>query len=284
MKSKLILNLVLLLALLALILFAYLRPEEKAEPKMLVTQLKREDIDRIRIQRENFDFRLEKRNGEWFITTPYQTLAQPLQVDRLLDITMATASDKFPAENLAPYGIDETSVRITLNDETFAFGNINEITNEQYFAGDEHVYLIRTFYAYSLPMEPTELISTKPLSDQEIPVKYDFGKWQVVQKENGAWSFEGAPPENNEVSPSTDDVNVWVNEWKLAAALSVQPYEGEQRGEPFTVQFSNGESATFWVIARDPEVRLVRNDVGMQYVFGNDAGSRLLDPYRVAQR
>ena len=284
MKSKLILNLVLLLALLGLVLFAYLRPEEKAEPKMPVTQLKREDIDRIRVQRENFDFRLEKRNGEWFIAAPYQTLAQPIQVDRLLDITIATASDKFPAENLAPYGIDETSVRITLNDELFAFGNINEITNEQYFAGDEHVYLIRTFYAYSLPMEPTELISTKLLSSQEIPVKYDFGKWQAVQKENGAWSIEGTPPGNNEVSPSTDDINVWVNEWKLATALSVQPYEGEQRGEPITVQFSNGESATFRVIARDPEVRLVRTDARMQYVFGNDAGSRLLDPYRVAQR
>lgn len=282
-KSRLILNLVLLLALVTLGLFAYFRPTAEEEQKILLTQLKRDEINQIRLERDNLDFRLEKRHGSWFMTRPYQTLAEPLQVDRLLDLTMATASDEFPAENLARYGLDPAPIRVTLNDQFFAFGNINEITNEQYLASGERVYLVRTYHGYSLPTGGAQLISPKLLADHEKPVEYDFGEWQAIQNDKGTWSIQGTPPMGGDVSPSPDELNVWVAEWKLASALSVTPYKGEPRGQRIIVRFSDGESATFRVIAREPEVHLVRGET-MQYRFGTDAGSRLLDPYRVAQQ
>ena len=118
MKSRLILNLLLLLALVALGLYAYFRPTEEKTTTIAISQLKREDIDRVRLQRgTDMDVQMEKRNGTWSMSRPYQTHVDPLQVDRLLDIAMATASEKFPAENLSRYGLDPAPVRVTLNDQ-----------------------------------------------------------------------------------------------------------------------------------------------------------------------
>ena len=284
MRSRLLLNLALLLALLALGLFAYFRPAEEAAEKIQVTELKREDVERIRVEHNQFDYQLERRDGSWFVTAPYQTLANQLLVDRLLDMTMATASGEFPAEKLARYGLEPVKSRVTLNDQAFEFGDINDITNEQYLASNGRVYLVRTFYGYGLPADGAQMISPRLLADHEKPVEYDFGAWQAVQDDKGAWTIRGAPPERGDVAPSADDLNIWVAEWKLASGMSVIPFEGEAGGDRVIVRFSNGESAAFHVIAREPDIQLVRADARMQYKFGTDAGSRLLDPYRVAQQ
>ena len=284
-KSRLLLNLVLLLALVALGLYAYFRPTEDEKPKILVSQLKRNDIDRIRLERDNkLDVQMQKRDGTWYMTRPYQTRAEPLQVDRLLDVTTATASGEFAGENLSRYGLSPAPVRVTLNDQSFAFGNINEITNEQYLASGERVYLVRTYYAYSLPVDLPTLISRKLLADNEKPVAFDFGEWQAVRNEKGAWLIQGKPPGDHDVAPGPDELNVWVAEWQLASALSVAPNQAAPQGQRVVIQFSNGTSATFRVLAREPEVQLLRVDENMRYQLGIDAGSRLLDPYRVAQQ
>ncbi len=285
MKSRLILNLVLLLALIAIGLYAYLRPTEDTEQGIRVSQLKREDVNRIRVQRDTtMDLRLEKRQGTWSVTQPLQTYAEPLQVDRLLDLTMATASAEFPAQNLSRYGLDPASVTVTLNDQSFAFGDINEITNEQYLASEGRVYLVRTYHGYSLPTNVAELFGHKLLADHETPVAYDFGEWQVVRNDKGAWSIEGKIPPGHDVAPTPDELNVWVAEWQLASALSVTPYEAKPDGERVDIRFSNGERTTFHVLAREPEVVLLRIPGNMRYQLGADAGARLLDPYRVAQQ
>jgi hypothetical protein len=86
------------------------------------------------------------------------------------------------------------------------------------------------------------------------------------------------------VAPTPDELNVWVAEWQLASALSVAPYDAEPHGERIDITFSDGTSATFQIVSREPEVVLVRVPGNMRYQLGADAGARLLDPYRVAQQ
>ena len=284
MKSRLILNLVLLLALVALALYAYFRPTEDATPKILISALQRDDIDRVRLQRgDKLDIRLEKRHGTWYMSYPYQTRVDPLQVDRLLDIAMATASGEFPAENLSRYGLDPASAMVTLNDQSFAFGNINEVTNEQYLASGQKLYLVRTYLGYSLPNDITKLINRNLLAGHEKPVEFDFGEWQAVRNEKGGWTIQGKSPGDHDVSPSPDELNVWAMEWQLASALAVTPATKTPPGEQVLIRFSNGDSATFRILSREPDVQLLRVDENMRYQLGADAGKRLLDPYRVAK-
>lgn len=283
MRSRLLLNLFLLLALIALGLYAYWRPGEEQDPGVAVSQLKRSDVDRVRIERgATMDVEMVQRDGTWLMLRPYQTRAEPLQLARLLDIAEATASEVLTADNLARYGLDPPTARVTLNDQTFAFGNINEITNEQYLASGDQIYLVRTFLGYNVPLEVNKMLSHKLLGDHEKPVAFDFGSWQAVKNDKGAWSLKGASPGAGEVTPSADHLNIWAAEWNLASALAVEPYQGTPRGERIRIQLQNGGSITFRVLSRQPDVELLRVEENMRYRLGTDAGGRLLDPYRVA--
>lgn len=283
-KSRLILNLVLLLALVALGLYVYLRPApEENKPQIPLTTLKRGEVDRVRVQRDtNMDMQIQKHNGTWVMSSPYHTRVDPLQVDRLLDITLATASQKFPAESLTRYGLDPAPVVVTLNDQTFGFGSINDVTNEQYVANGGNVYLVRTYLGYNVPRDVTSLFSHKLLADNEIPDAYDFGGWKATKNDKGAWTLQGNLHTEREVTPTPNELNVWATEWNLASALSVTPYQGKPHGERVEIKFTNGSSATFRVLSRKPDVQLLRVDENMVYQLGPDAGGRLLDPYRVA--
>ena len=74
MKSRLLLNVALLLALIGLALYAYYRPTDEGEPEIRITQLSRDQIDRVRIERHNAaDTEMEKRNGNWHMLRPYNT-------------------------------------------------------------------------------------------------------------------------------------------------------------------------------------------------------------------
>lgn len=283
MKSRLILNLALLLALVGLGLYAYLRPGEEKKPEIAITQLHRADVDSVRIQRgAEMDVQMQKRNGAWLMLHPYQTRADPLQVDRLLDITLATASDMFPEENLARYGLEPAIATVTLNDQLFQFGSINEVTNEQYLSSDGNIYLVRTYLGYNVPLDVNKLLSHKLLGENEKPVAFDFGSWKAEKNDKGAWSLQGQLHPEREVTPTPDELNIWVAEWNLASALSVTPYQGKPHGERIEIRFIDGASATFQVLSRQPDVRLLRVEENMVYQLGTDAGGRLLDPYRVA--
>lgn len=282
-KSRLLVNVLLLLALVGLALYAYFRPTEQGKPDVRISQLSRDEIDRVRIERRDAPAtEMEKRNGIWYMLRPYQTRVEQLQIDRLLDIAAATASEKLAAENLARFGLDPAALRVTLNDQAFTFGNINEITNEQYLGSGDSVYLVRTYFGYGIPLNATKLVSHKLLANDETPVAFDFGSWQVVKNEKAGWSIQGRDTPGGEPL-SADTLNQWVAEWQLASSLSVAQHAGSARGlGRVVIQFGNGSAATFRILSRGPQVQLLRVGENMRYEFGSEAGSRLLEPWRVA--
>ncbi len=74
MKSKVLVNLVLVLLLTGLVLYAFFRPKQQSDPGIRLTQLKRDDITRITVEpRGSPTIQLEKRGGGWRISAPLQT-------------------------------------------------------------------------------------------------------------------------------------------------------------------------------------------------------------------
>ncbi len=283
MKSHLLLNVALLAALVGLALYAYFRPAETDIPEVRITQLGRDQISRVRIERHNAaDAEMEKRGTTWHMLRPYQTRVQQIQIDRLLDISTATASEEVPNENLSSYGLDPAVLTVTLNDQSLTFGSINEITNEQYLGTDDRVYLVKTYFGYSIPGNSLKLVSRRLLGDDEAPVAFDFGDWQVLKEDNGAWSVRGEAAPNGAEELSGDTLNLWVAEWQLANSLSAVPNDGPLQGERIVIRFANGRSATFQVQPPAPDVLFLRVGENMRYELGAEAGGRLLDPTRVA--
>ncbi|HYN27973.1 MAG TPA: DUF4340 domain-containing protein [Burkholderiales bacterium] len=284
MKSKVLVNLVLVLLLTGLVLYAFFRPKERPDPGIRLTQLKRDDITRITVERRGSPtIQLQKRDGGWRISAPLQTRADPIQVDRLTDIVTATAKHKLPPGDPGGYELDPPQVKLTLNDQAFAFGRINDVTYEQYVATAGQVYLVAPFHGYGIPIDITKLVSRKLLDDAEVPVAFDFGRYRIVRDERGTWTIEGAYPAQQGKLPSQDDFNRWADEWRLTSSLGAEPSRARGK-DHLVVQFKGGKKVTMEILQKKPEFLLVRGDENMQYRFGGEVGRRLLDPRVVAEK
>ena len=283
MKSRLLVNLVLLLALAGLGLYAYLRPNKAPEPGIAVSQLKREQVQSIRVApRGSPAIELQKRGDQWYLQAPYATRADSFQVDRLLDLVTATSREKLAHADLARFDLSPPRVTVTLNSESYAFGAVNEITNEQYLATADAVYLVAPHLGYGVPIEPAKLISPRLLGPAETPTAFDFGGWKAVKDADGKWHLSGALP--NKTPLSQDDLNRWADEWKLVTSLSAEPHRGPRARDAVTVSVTGGRSVRFEILAREPQFRLLRTDEGIRYQVGADAGRRLTDPWAVAAK
>ena len=285
MKSKVLVNLVLVLLLTGLVLYAFFRPKEQSDPGIKLTQLKRDDITRITVERRGSPtIQLQKRDGGWRISAPLQTRADPSQVDRLTDIATATARHKLPPSDPGRYELDPPQVRLTLNDQAFAFGRINDVTYEQYVATAGTVYLVAPFYGYGIPTEVTKLASRKLLDDAEVPVAFDFGRYRIVRDDRGTWTIEGANPVQQGKPLSQDDFNRWADEWRFTSGLGAEPRLSTRGKDRLVVQFKDGKRVPMEIVQKLPEFLLVRSDENMQYRFGAEVGRRLLDPHVVAEK
>jgi Domain of unknown function (DUF4340) len=285
MKSKILLNLALIAALVALSLYAYFKPWQEAAPTIKLTQLKRDDVTRIAVEpRGAAAIKLEKRDGTWRIVAPFNAQADANQVDRLVDIVTANAKQKLANADLTQFDLNPPLVRVTLNDQAFAFGRVNDITYEQYVAAAGGVYLVPPLYGYGIPTDATKLLSRRLLDAGEVPVAFDFGRYRIMRDDKGTWAANGEFAKAKEESLSQDDFNRWADEWRYTSALGVEPDKGSRAREQVTVRFKDGKAVTMRIVQREPDFQLVRNDNAMRYHFGVEVGRRLVDPRVVAKK
>jgi len=285
MKSKILLNLMLIAALVALSLYAYFKPWQDTAPSIKLTQLKRDDITRIAIEpRGAAAIKLEKLDGAWRIVAPLTAQAEDTQVDHLVDIANAVAKQKLSNADLSQFGLNPPQVRVTLNDQTIAFGRINDITYEQYAATADGVYLVPPLYGYGIPTDAAKLLSRRLLDAGEVAVAFDFGRHRIERDDKGTWAASGKFAAAKDQPLSQDDFNRWADEWRYTSALSVEPDKNSRAREQVSVRFKGGKTVTMRIVQKEPDFQLVRSDNGMRYRFGVEVGHRLLDPRVVAKK
>lgn len=286
MKAKIWLNLVLIAALVALSLYLYNESKRDATPQMRITALKREDVARIVIEPRGAPaIRLEKQGRTWRMTEPLKAGTESSQVDRIVDIVAANAKMKIANPDLSQLDLAPAPIRVTLNDQSFAFGRVNDITYEQYVATADGVYVLPPLYGYGIPTDATKLLSRRLLDIDDIPVAFDFGRYKVTRDDKGKWSASGDFAVAKDAPVTQDDFNRWAAEWVLTSALSVAPDRAPGRGgEQITIAFKGGKSLQFRVMQREPEFQLSRVDNSMRYHFGAEVGRRLTDPRVTAKK
>jgi hypothetical protein len=285
MKSKILLNLTLIAALVALSLYTYFKPWQEAAPSIKLTQLKRDDITRIAVEpRGAAAIKLEKLDGAWRIVAPLTAQAEATQVDRLVDIVNANAKQKLANADLSQFDLNPPQVRVTLNDQAFAFGRVNDITYEQYVATADGLYLVPPLYGYGIPTDATKLLSRRLLDAGEVAVAFDFGRHRIERDDNGTWAASGEFAAAKDQPLSQDDFNRWADEWRYTSALSVEPDKSSRSREQVNIRFKSGKAVTMRIVQKEPDFQLVRSDNAMRYHFGVEVGHRLLDPRVVAKK
>lgn len=284
MTSRSLLNLVLLAAVVSLALWVYFKPKPQGDTQEYrVSSLTAENAQSIRVEWQGLNIVLQKAGERWHLTQPLQGRADEVKVGRILEILAATSPRRFPATELERFDLAQPAVRLRIDHESFGFGGLAPITNEQYVASGESVYLLAPRYAAALPRQPADLLSPKLLAENEIPVAFELENIKAIQQD-GNWRIT---PEKPGVALTQNEFNHWVQSWQQAYATGITLSANEQDQtavgkQAIKISLRDGNVVQLLILQQQPELILLRVDAAIRYRFPAESGRRLLDPYTAA--
>jgi hypothetical protein len=277
MTTRGLLNLLLLLGVAALAAVAFYQPGiVPAPPPVKLTTLSPQQISRIHIERAGkAPITLQKQDGHWRITEPRQLPADDGHVNSLLRLVQETSFARFPAKpkELYKYKLDKPAATLTLDNNVFAFGDIDPINGRRYvlFAGTVH--LITDMYFYQLDADPPAFVNTHPLPDKATITALTLPDLALTQNAQGHWQVQPDKP-----GISADAIQTLVDAWQNTTALWVKQYTPGTAQGSITVQLkAPAQALRFDIMARQPELILARPDLGLQYHFSAESAKALLE-------
>jgi hypothetical protein len=271
----------LMLAVAALGAWIYFRPPPQDALTFALSELKAAEVKRVQLERgdpaspddqSGVLAVFERRDDAWRMSAPFSARVDAFQMERLLAILDVRASARFPRGDLARFGLDKPSARLTLNEQVFAYGAINTVTREQYVHTGDWVYAIPVSQRTSLPRDADAMVSRALFDSGESPVRFVLPGFSVSLDE-GRWKVEPDPGEL-----SADERNAWVDAWRNASALRAASAQPKPTASSVKVTLKDGRELTFGIVQREPELVLLREDEGVEYSILGEAGKRLLAP------
>ncbi len=278
MKKSLWLNAGLLALVVALGLAAWLKPSSR-DAEVRLSTLKAADAKAIEIVTAGApgSIVIERSGADWRISEPFPARAEVFVINRLLELLDARAAEKFPAEGLARYGLNEPSVKVTIDHQLFSFGAFNDMSREQYVQSGDGVYLLPLRYAAALPKNPYDLVAKQLFAADEAPIAFDFGSFKVTQEE-GKSALEWKTTTLPKTDAGPDDINRWIDEWRLAGALKVQAPTQRKPAGALQVLLKNGRTVIIRILERGANTVIARDDQQFEYLLSAPVAARLLAP------
>ncbi len=288
MKSRWLVNILLLVLVLGIFAFIKSRPQQEVakETAYEVSTLKLADFSNISVEfPAKAPVAFEKVDGYWYIAKPYKARADQVLVMRILSLVGAKSPQKFEATDLTQFGLDQPKLKLKFNNEEFIFGTFNPVTSEQYVAYNNHVYLLPVSYAESAQSPVEEYLDKTPFKpdEQKKIAGFDFShleQWEEarlnVDLVDGKWK---ASPEK--AKPTQNEMNEWFDSyWRNMSVQRVEPYTPDRKTTypSFEVKLNDGRKVHLDKIQESPELLLGRPDEGMMYHVPPDIGFTLLNP------
>lgn len=266
-------------AVAALGAWVYFKPAAIEVNTYAVSALNPKEVTRLRLERIDqtqgdlaATIALERQDTGWRITAPFAARADAGQIERLLAVLEARSVARYPAVDLARYGLDRPQGRLTANDQVFAYGAVNAMTREQYLLAGGTVFAVPIALASAFPREPEALLARTLFAPGEAPVRIELPQF-VMALEDGAWQLTPAASDT-----SADERNAWIDSWRNASALRARRHDGRAAPASARVMLKDGRALEFGLLQREPELVLLRTDEGIQYHFVAEIAKRLLLP------
>ena len=265
-------NLALLLAVAAAGLWAYVKPAREAGTAYVLSERAPARASKIRIEREGHPaIALDRRGKRWHLVAPVRAEADARAVERVLAILTARGLARYPAAGLERYELERPRLRLSIDDESFAFGMANPVSGEHYVLARDAVYPIAPRYGAALPLDAMQMARRQLLSAAEIPWRIETPEFAVTLQDEKWRLTPGAG------TVSEAELARWVENWRLAVATRVAPLA---RSRPalgtVTVALKGAGSIAFTVTQREPELVITRGDEKLEYHFPAAGAQRLL--------
>lgn len=272
MRSRLLLNLCLLLAVAGLALFLFLSGnKETGTGEVALTGIKPETINRIRILRNGQDeISFIRQSGVWMMQRPLQLEAGALRIDTLLKLLSAHSYEQFPARGvqLSHFRLDRPQVSIEYNDTRIDFGDTSPLAERRYVLVNNTVHIINDVLFQQLQAPATFFLNTR-LLPEHTSINAILLPGHAIRRHEGVWGVDPA------VATSGDKLVELVNAWRIADAISISKYEDTAQHDHVRIELEKQDAIEFVIVHEPPQLILARPDLGIQYHLGDYDAERM---------
>ncbi|HYE35855.1 DUF4340 domain-containing protein [Methylocaldum sp.] len=266
MKSKLILNIVLLIVIAALAAVAFFEPGKKKPETTPLASVDENALTAITLQNKD-TITFEKQNGHWRLTAPFSAPANDIRVRQLIDITKANSEAQYPVkpEDLAKFELDKPKATLILDTTAMSFGGSDPINMRRYVQIGDTLHLVSDDFSHHLTASATDYVDKKLLPEDAKIKEIFLPGLKATLGQDGKWTLE-PPAEPNQ---SISDL---LNAWNTARAIDVKRVEQPAQGDVIRITLAEGSPVEFVIVQREPDLLLIRPDLSLQYeVTGNSA-------------
>ncbi len=274
------LNLIMLATIIGLAIFLYLRPQFQPETDVTFQTLRDPDtVQTIRIIRHGEEVALRRTEGGWYLSLPYHARADEAVVGKILNVLSANSRQRFPIADSENFNLDKPLIELYLDDDYFAFGGLAPTTDQQYLAINQHIYLVSPRYAIWIPVQSFDIISTRLLEENEIPVAFESQDFSIQRDgvQAGEWRAESGAGNHHLTAELLDR---WVALWRSSQPVElVVDQQGHSAVQPMMkITLSHGGVIQFSALESDNGVIIFRDNEQIGYYFPESKGRQLLNP------
>lgn len=274
-NSRTLLNIGLFVFILLLVLLVVLEPGKQAEKKAVhLTGLTQAGIKHIELKRASeADIKLEKRDGIWFLTEPYQLPANDFRARSVSALAEAESHLQYDARTIEPkkFKLDKPDISIIFNNEvSLAIGGVDPLNNRRYVKSGDTLHLVSDTFYYQLTGAVTSYISYQILPPDIKLSKLVLPKFTLSQQD-GNWQMTPAQKDT-----SADSINEFINEWRHAQSLEISEYKGALRKPNIHVyQAGAAGPISFSLQKQNDSTFLIRNDLRLRYKLSDETAEKL---------
>lgn len=224
MKSSYLTNLI-LLAIVISLLWLSQREQAPEEEAATLSTLETEDIELIQIAREGkVNLRLERQQSQWILTAPFNARANPTRVNLLLSLLKAPVHGEFqPMDEAAlqQFGLSDPEVILSMNNEQFAFGGVESISENRYVLHQGMIFLVQDDVTPLLTASAGSFVDNRLIAEASqltrlsLPSTLDSDDRINLSLQDGQW-------QSDNVELSADAMKMLADSWQHAYAMQVR--------------------------------------------------------------
>ena len=273
MRSRLLLNLVLLVLVIALVVIVYSSTDEHTDHVTLLTTLSPDAITDIRIHHNQHETVLHKQDDGWKMTQPISIDANGFRINTLLKLLTATSQADYAVAglDLAQFGLEKPTTSIRFNAFEIAFGISNPVNGLRYVRVGERVHLIDDSFYPLLSSQIGTLVARELLPQHADISKLVLPEMTLSRDTNGNW--------HSNKDTSEDAIMQTLDNWKHVQAFGVHNYMQRKSLAQIEVDLVGEPGPLHFVVTdTDPWLIIARPDIGLEYHFKLEDYDDLLRP------
>lgn len=270
MRSRITLNLALLVTLLVLGAVLYFEPGKRASDTATLLQLDDARLDKITLRnKETIVF--EKKDGHWSLTAPFQAPVNQVRVRQLIDIAKAPIDSQYPVkpEDLPKFELAQPKATLELGGTSLAFGGSDPINLRRYVLKDGTLYLVNDDFYHHLMAAATDYVDKKLLPEEARVTAIEIPGLKAVLDKDGKWTREPAGDQ--------PDLAELATLWSTARAIDVRQVTQPVQGDRVKIGLASGAAVEFVIIQREPDLILARPDLALQFELTGESARQLLN-------